>query len=176
MALHPDEMDAAVVRNLKARTGRDLDGWLAVLAGGPVFAKPSEAVAWLKAQGLGHVQAQIVVRRAGGGAPAAAGVLRDALFPPGSAVRTLFEAAEAALVAAFPGTVVTDCKGYTGFGDPLQYAVLTAKRGVLVAGLARVAAGLPEPDVAKGLGGGRIRWKLTVAGEADIARLVAYLR
>jgi hypothetical protein len=176
MALHPDEMDAAVVRNLQAKTGRDLEGWLAVLAGAPGFGKPSEAVAWLKALGLGHVQAQVVVRRAGGGGAAAPGALRDALFPPGSEVRALFDGAERALLAAFPGTVVTDCKGYVGFGDPVQYAVLTAKRGVLVAGLARVAQGLPVLEVSKGLGGGRIGWKLPVESEADIARVIDYLR
>ena len=84
--------------------------------------------------------------------------------------------AEAALIAACPGTVVTDCKGYVGYGDPVQYAVLSAKRGAVVAGLVRVAAGLPVPEVAKGLGGGRIGWKITIAGEEDVTRMVAHLR
>jgi len=176
MALHPEEMEAAVIRNLAAKTGRGLEEWIAVLAAGPVFAKPAEAVTWLKGQGLGHIAAQIVVKRARGGGPVAPGVHRDALFPPGSAVRAMAEVAEAALVAAFPGTVVTDCKGYVGYGDPLQYAVLTAKRGGVVAGLARIAPGLPVPEVAKGLGGGRIGWKMAIAGEEDVARLLAHLR
>jgi hypothetical protein len=176
MALHPDEMEAAVIRNLDAKTGRGLEAWIAVLAAGPAFAKPLEAVAWLKGQGLGHIAAQIVVKRARGGGPVSAGVYRDALFPPGTASRATFDMAEAALVAAFPGTVVTDCKGYVGYGDPVQYAVLTTKRGAVVAGLARVAAGLPVPEVAKGLGGGRIGWKMAIAGSEDVARMVAHLR
>jgi hypothetical protein len=176
MALHPEEMEAAVIRNLAGKTGRSLEQWIALLALAPEVARPAEAVAWLKGQGLGHVAAQIVVKRARGGGPVAAGVHRDALFPPGSGLRATFEAAEATLVAAFPGTVVTDCKGYVGYGDPVQYAVLTSRRGMLVAGLARIGPGLPAPEVAKGLGGGRIGWKMEIAGPGDLARLVAHLR
>jgi hypothetical protein len=176
LALHPEEMEAAVIRNMAGKTGRTLEQWLAVLTAGPEFARPAEAVGWLKAQGLGHVAAQIVVKRARGGGPVPPGVYRDVLFPPGTGLRALFETAEGALVAAFPGTVVTDCKGYVGFGDPVQYAVLSARRGVLVAGLARVAAGLPVPEVSKGLGGGRIGWKMQIAGAEDMARMVAHLQ
>jgi hypothetical protein len=35
MALHSDEMDAAVIRNLPAKTGKDLKAWIAVLNAEP---------------------------------------------------------------------------------------------------------------------------------------------
>jgi hypothetical protein len=59
MALGPKEMGDAIVANLKLKTGKDLDGWLAELH----RAKPStskEAVATLKEAGLGHFQATTV--------------------------------------------------------------------------------------------------------------------
>ena len=64
MALTPAEMDAAVLANLAARTGKDIDHWIGVLEGAPPFSRPAAAVAWLKVEhGLGHVTAQIIVRK-----------------------------------------------------------------------------------------------------------------
>ena len=43
--------------------GRGLESWVQALQAAGPFGKPGEAVAWLKAQGLGHVTAQVVVRQ-----------------------------------------------------------------------------------------------------------------
>ena len=52
----------AIIANLKAKTGQDLDAWLAHLKTiNPTDKKA--AVAWLKAQGLGHFQAQVIAKR-----------------------------------------------------------------------------------------------------------------
>ena len=52
---------AGMRRNLKAKTGRDLDEWVALLRqDGP--AEPKAQLAWLKdVHGLGHFQAKLVV-------------------------------------------------------------------------------------------------------------------
>lgn len=64
MALSPEEMDAAVLRNLAERSGMTLVDWIARIDQAGQFSKPSEAVLWLKSQhGLGHVTAQILVRK-----------------------------------------------------------------------------------------------------------------
>ena len=66
MGLSPQEMEEAIIRKMPETTGRTLDAWIGVLRAAPAFAKPKEAVAWLKAEhGLGHVTAQLVVRLAG---------------------------------------------------------------------------------------------------------------
>ena len=55
----------AILRNLEANTGKDLDGWLKVLkAQGPK--DPKAQVAWLKERGLGGTQAGFVAERSKG--------------------------------------------------------------------------------------------------------------
>jgi hypothetical protein len=179
MALHPGEMDAAIIRNLSAKTGRDLEGWIALLKSEPPFAKPKRAVEWLKAQhGLGHISAQIVVKHAGGAARASQDDLEHALFANASVEQgALYDHLKARLPAAMPGTIITPCKTYVGFGNPVQYAVVKPLRnGELAVGLASIATDLPAPAAAKGLGGGdKIRWKTAVRTQADIELVVRHL-
>lgn len=55
----------AIVENLKAKTGRDLAGWLAHVAqAGPKVGDPKALTAWLRAEGLGGTQAGLVAERA----------------------------------------------------------------------------------------------------------------
>jgi hypothetical protein len=54
---------ATMAATLEAKTGRSLDAWLEHLsAQGPKA--PTQWHAWLKAQGLGHFQARLVVAEA----------------------------------------------------------------------------------------------------------------
>lgn len=61
--LHPSVAYVqSVLANLTARTGRDLQAWMAAArAGAP--ADPKARLAWLKAQGLGGTQAGLVLQR-----------------------------------------------------------------------------------------------------------------
>lgn len=63
----PEQMSAAVVANLKAKTGKTLEAWAEIVRSeGPQ--RFMERVKWLKAEkGLGHVQAQMVAWEADGG-------------------------------------------------------------------------------------------------------------
>ncbi|MCA3513959.1 MAG: hypothetical protein IOC80_08275 [Rhodobacter sp.] len=70
MALDPAAMDAALRANLHARTGRDPDRPIAALEGAGNFDKPALAVAWHRAQGMGGVTAQVLVRHWQPAAPA----------------------------------------------------------------------------------------------------------
>jgi hypothetical protein len=55
------EKEAGMLRNLKAKTGRDLSEWLAhIAAEGP--AERKELVAWLKEQGVGHFQVRLILK------------------------------------------------------------------------------------------------------------------
>ncbi|ASG21238.1 DUF5655 domain-containing protein [Nitrospirillum viridazoti] len=67
MGKSPDEMMAAILRNLPAKTGRDAGGWAALIkAEGP--AEPKACARWLKqAHGLGGATAQVLAAHALGG-------------------------------------------------------------------------------------------------------------
>lgn len=64
--LHPAVAHVqAILRNLEANTGKDLDAWVALLKRqGPADEKARRA--WLKAQGLGGAQAMFVAQRSMG--------------------------------------------------------------------------------------------------------------
>jgi hypothetical protein len=122
MPLDPEAMDAAVLRNLKAKTGHGPEAWHAALRAAGPFSKPAQAVAWLKAQGLGHVTAQILVRHA---APEAQGPTVDSVLGTGA---PLFRALEAALAGDLPGLKVGMRKGYVTLATRAQFAVAVPAR------------------------------------------------
>ncbi len=58
-----DKKTATMAATLEQKTGRSVDGWIALLrAEGPEA--EHEWQAWLKEQGLGHFQARLVVSAA----------------------------------------------------------------------------------------------------------------
>ncbi len=63
MGLSPQEMDAAIVRNLPAKTGKSLDEWLKVLDESGLTAKKELKAHLKETHGVGHFQAQIIVKR-----------------------------------------------------------------------------------------------------------------
>lgn len=63
MGLSPQEMDAAIIRNLSDKTGKSLSEWLEVLEASGITEK-RELKALLKdSHGVGHFQAQTIVKR-----------------------------------------------------------------------------------------------------------------
>ena len=55
-----DKKRATMAAHLATKTGRDLDGWVALLRAAPVSGY-TEQVSWLKSEhGLGHFQARMV--------------------------------------------------------------------------------------------------------------------
>jgi Domain of unknown function (DUF4287)/Domain of unknown function (DUF5655) len=177
MALHPAEMDAAIIRNLAQKTGYDLKAWIAILKSAPNFEKSSDAVKWLKSEhGLGHVTAMLIVKRANQPAPDGPTVLLDKLFETPSQ-RKLFNALRTQIEAAVSETIVTPCKTYAGFGNPRQYAVVKPDRqGGLTVGSSTYDNSLAKPVAAKGLGGGdRICWKVEVSSTTDIDVVIRHL-
>ncbi|MFN8010769.1 MAG: DUF5655 domain-containing protein [Holophagaceae bacterium] len=106
-AVHPAvAYTQAIVDNLKAKSGRDLAGWLAHLRkAAPGGADAKALTAWLKSEGLGGTQAAVVAERAAkGGSHAffedtpegylkAADAYVEAMFAgPKAGLRPLFEA------------------------------------------------------------------------------------
>jgi hypothetical protein len=62
MGLSPKQMEDAIIQNLKSKTGKTLQEWLATLKESKILDK-KEAIGFLKTEkGLGHFQAQTVYK------------------------------------------------------------------------------------------------------------------
>lgn len=173
MALDPEAMDAAVLRNLAAKTGRGLEEWLAALQATGPFAKPAEAVAWLKAQGLGHVTAQVVVRHSG---TSPTGATVETVL--GTRGATLFRALEAALAREVPGLKVGVRKGYVTLGTRVQFAVaVPAGKGTGIRlGLVTQGPGATLPPAPPMGGSDRFRLLVEVPDEKAFPVALVHLR
>jgi len=173
MALDPEAMEEAVLRGLEAKTGRGLDLWKAALDGAGPFAKPALAVAWLKAQGMGHVTAQVVERR-WRGASISGGTVEEVLGSEGAA---LFATLETRLRGLVPGLRVGVRKGYVTLGTSVQFAVVTRvpQGGGLRIGLVAQAEGPALPPAPPIGGSARFGLLLELSGQNGVDRALAHL-
>ena len=180
MALTPAEMDAAVLANLAAKTGRDISHWIGLLESAPPFATPAEAVAWLKVEhGLGHVTAQIIVRK---------WKHRRRADPEGDPVDTvlgerggvLFLRIVSALAADVPNLQIMPRKTYVGLGTPTQFAVAARPKSsatLLCLGLvAQDKCLAPLPEAPRLGGSDRFKLLLEIGSDADIETALVHLR
>lgn len=174
MALDPEAMEAAVLRGLEAKTGRGLEAWLAALTEAGPFAKPALAVAWLKAQGMGHVTAQVVERR-GRGVSIAGGTVDGVLGAEGAA---LFRVLVARLRTQVPGLRVGVRRGYVTLGTGVQCAIAVRAKGGpgLWLGLVGQAQGAALPPAPAMGGSGRFRLLLVLPDADGIEGAVVHLR
>ena len=153
MALTPAQMGDAIVRNLESKTGHPLDYWLDVLHEGEATDRKS-AIAYLKAEGLGHFQAQKVWEASQGEDPYAdPEALTGAQFA--GPTREAYEAFASTCTALGGDVEARPCRTYVPFYAKRQFAMMTAKPdGSLHVGLALPAGFTDEAVVsAKGLGG-----------------------
>lgn len=180
MALSPEEMDAAVLANLHARTGRSTEDWLDLIAAAGPFAKPGEAVAWLKTQyQLGHVTAQILVRHFNKrAAPRVAAVTTQEVLGQAGAAR--LDQLLDRLGQDVPNLQVFVRQTYVGIGTSSQFGVaVRPKSGPALLWLALVAqdrSQSPLPTAPKLGGSDRFTLLLAVSEDDDLARIVAHLR
>lgn len=173
MALDPEAMDAAVLRGLEAKTGRGLEAWRAALEAAGPFARPADAVGWLKAEGMGHVTAQVVVRALR--PPAAGPTVEGVLGREGAEV---FTALVARLEGLMPGLRVEVRQGYVTLGTRAQFAVAMRARGGpgLWLGLVAQAEGGALPPAPAMGGSGRFRFLLEVPDLGAVGEAVVHLR
>lgn len=180
MALSPDEMDAAVLRNLAERSGLTLVDWITRLEASGPFAKPAEAVAWLKTQhGLGHVTAQILVRKWKN---------RDRPTEDDRSIETIlgldgavvFDQLVQALRQSIPTLEVMPRKTYVGLGTGRQFAVAVRPKSgaaqLWIGLIAQDKAQAPLPKAPKLGGSDRFIYLLEVESRSDLAGSLAHLR
>lgn len=126
MALGPKAMGEAIAHNLKPTTGRSLEEWLATLDAQQLADRRS-TLEWLKGQGLGHFQAQLVVdRRDGLPLYDDPGQVVDDLFSAHPAQRPLYEKVVDHARESF-GLTANPCKGYVPLYSPRNRIVVSMK-------------------------------------------------
>ena len=60
--MKPEEMEAAMIRNLPEKTGKSLEEWFAVLSGSGLSEKRDMKKHLKQDHGVGHFQAQTIVK------------------------------------------------------------------------------------------------------------------
>lgn len=180
MALGPEEMDAAVLRNLAGKTGKDLDFWFETLRAAGPFKKPAALVAWLKAEhGLGHVTAQIIARKwRDRDAPASQIDPIDAAL--GREGAQMLRRMHDALAVGMPDLQMMPRKAYVGLGTPVQFAVASRPRVpgpcLWLALLAQDRKQEPLKSAPRIGGSDRFRLLLEVEPRTDLDKVLAHLR
>lgn len=169
----PGEMTQAIIANLKAKTGQDLDAWIALLkADAPVERKAR--IAWLKSErGVGHVTAQIIALAADGEHlvyedPQA---LVDTQYAgPKAALRPIYEALVEQARALGEDVSFKPCATYVPLIRRSQFAVIQPSTRTRVdVGLKLLgveAAGRLQPS--SRVGGGLITHAIALGSPEDI--------
>lgn len=170
MALGPKQMGEAIIRNLKAKTGKSVEEWADMLTEQKLSEK-KEVVAFLKSEkGLGHFQARAVYEFISGSNPYEDPIdLVEGLFNT-EASRTLYELAKVRIAALGADIRVQPCRTYIPFYRTKQFATLTKnKENQLILGL-----NFPSDQQAGTVfrkattGSGRINVETLLASEADL--------
>jgi hypothetical protein len=155
------EEEREFLAELKARSGRGLDEWMAAIAA-QGFADKNETIDWLRTQGFPFARASWLERiHKNGGRPiygeppprAAASEVPQSATPPRASsrreaaafekllaaakgYRPLYHLLEEAIRQAVAGVSVTPKTGYVSFAAPREFAAVTLHAGELRLGLA----------------------------------------
>lgn len=62
MALSPEEMEKAIIRNLPEKTGKSLEQWVKILGKAKLPDKKSQMTLLKETHGVGHFQAQTIIK------------------------------------------------------------------------------------------------------------------
>jgi predicted transport protein len=172
----PEEMFAAIARNLPEKTGKGLDEWMEIARDAPE-GKKTERIKWLKSKGLGHGQAQTVFHYLDGPSVdySDQGTLIDGMFGGRNAdLKPVYEEVRGVVSKMGEDVDVSARKTYVSFNRSKQFMITLPKKGELVLGLA-----LPGDyhddrlEPAKNIGGSdRIKWYF---GIQDASQLNAYI-
>jgi len=178
----PQQAEATMVENLKANTGRSLDGWIGVVQASKL-ARHGEIVKMLKADhGLGHGFANLIAHKTlekAGGGPAGDDELVAAQYAGGKAgLRPIYEALVAAVKAFGPDVELAPKKAYVSLRRSKQFGLIqpsTATRVDVGINLKGVDAGARLE--ASGSFNAMVSHRVRVARAPDVdAALIGWLR
>lgn len=154
MALGPKAMGEAIAANLKAKTGKTLEEWLSALDAEELSDKKA-ILAWLKDQGLGHFQAQLVLaKRDGEPLYDNPEQIVTELFSVFLKQRELYDEIVTRIESEYP-VVVNPCKGYIPLYSPKHtiFASFKPTRDGLYVGLIGEHFSQPTVEHKPSLGG-----------------------
>jgi len=174
MALSPAEMQEAIIKNLPKKTGKSLEEWIEI-ARDFKLTKNSEITKKLKADyGLGHVQAQTIVRRMDGKIPyVQTDGYEEAIFKN---TFQLYEELKKQITSLSNDVKVKPCKTYIPFYRNKQFAIATEKKGELILGLNLSNEAFPELTDVKKLGGSDRINKMLVVQKDNIQDVLPYVQ
>lgn len=139
MASSPAEMEAILVKKIKAETGKDYKVWAKILAKeGP--GKYREQIKWLKEKGLKHGQASIMASIVKNGGELVYGdpdkLINEQYSGKTAAMRPIFDALTIKMTNTFTDSEMHVCKGYISFVARQQYATIHPAKDEIKIGLA----------------------------------------
>jgi predicted transport protein len=135
MALSAGQMQEAIVKNLKEKTGKTLNEWIKI-AKSIKSAKPSELVKELKTTyNLGHIQAQTIVGRMNGLKPYIETDGYESLIFKTKIQLKLFKRVKATILEIGKDISDKPCKTYIPFYRKNQFAIITVVKNEVVLGL-----------------------------------------
>ncbi len=128
MGKSPEEMAAAMVRNLKEKTGKTLAQWLKI-ANGSKFTKHGELIKFLKSDhGMSHGYANLIAHetlQAKSGGPSSDTQLIDQQYAGGKAqLRPIFDALIGAVEKLGTDVVISPKKTYVSLRRNKQFALI----------------------------------------------------
>ena len=175
MACTPKQMTAAIIRNLPSKTGKSIVQWIELLNDTSIQDK-KEAIAYLKSQGLGHIQAQTVYSQKAGGLDYHK-LSADDLFKE-TAEMELYKYLYAKITALNPDIRVEPCKTYIPFYRKNQFAI------VAPAGKQQIKLGLTLPkeyqhpnfDEADSFGTKRVTKKVKLSNKEEVNNIIEAIK
>ena len=180
MALSAREMGEAIIRNMKEKTGRSLDEWLAAIPR-EMAGDKKRVVSWLKEEhGVGHFQAVTIFECSQGASEYddRAGIEEKLFGKADAGLASAYRTLEREIMALGANVESIACRTYIPFRRKRQFAVLAPHRGALRLGLALGDEPIEPPfEPAKALGGSdRITHAVTLDPGADGAGLADEIR
>jgi predicted transport protein len=171
----PEEMYAAIARNLPDKTGKGLDEWLEVAKDVPE-GKKTQQIEWMMGHGLGRGQAQTVLYYAQGmdiDYTDTEALIKGIFKGKHEELRPVYEETRDQLMGKWEDVDLHILKTYVSFNRNRQFLIVRPKGGKLVMGFA-----LPEDHEdgrltpAKNLGSERIRWYVGIRDASDLSNYI----
>lgn len=184
----PQDMMRAVIANLPAKTGRDFEGWIALIREQAIkdqgMSKTGETLNWLKREyGLGHSTAFILaseaLKPADYAPPTDEQIIAAQYAGAKAALRPIFEKALAYVKTLGDDVRIEPRQSYVAFARAKQFALIQPSTKT------RVDLGLALPDIAPSerlaasanFGSGSISRRVALASTDDVdAEVEGWLR
>lgn len=182
MPKSPAEMEAAMVANMEAKTGKSLPQWLKI-ARGAKLEKHGEIVKFLKSEhGMGHGFANLVAhhlkREASGGAPAGDELVEAQYAGKKADLRPIYDALITAARKLGGDVEVAPKKAYVSLRRSKQFAIVQPSTATRVdLGLNLKGEGVTGRLEASGSFNAMVSHRVRLASKADVdAEVKAWLK